>query len=480
MVRKIFILLIFIVSVPWSALASTSVLRYEGELSGGALSTSTLTNQQFEATIRRPDSCGGDLITPSWTSSIVTITNGKFVISPTFNSATLAQVMNPNNNFGAGCISNPARNLVIRWNSGTWETFNVSITDSPRAALAAEALNASAIGGKPVQATLTCNANEFLKYDGAKFVCVPIAVIDIPVMDATKITSGTFSTGLIPSFAGDVTGTIGANSVTKLVGRALDTATPANGQVLTWNNVTLKWEAQTPASYTLPNIVTGATTVNTGTSIPVITYDNQGRITNASAVALNDSTKLALSGGTLSGALQVSTATADTTMILQNSATGGRSYMLSSTGDLSAYGGGRFVISDGTGSIHRMAINQQGYVGIASVNPRAHLDVSGTILPASSVANGTATVNFLNGNLQHTGLSCQPFALHNLKSGGTYTFIVKGATAATCTFTAFSDAGVTALILHAPPSMISNASTHTIFNFLVSDTDIYVTFANGL
>lgn len=128
----------------------------------------------------------------------------------------------------------------------------------------------------------------------------------------------------------------------------------------------------------------------------------------------------------------------------------------------------------------RMAITNPGNVGIGVVAPRSLLDVAGTILGKPSVVNSTATVDFNTGNIQHTTSSCGAFALWNLKDGGTFLFIVKGTTAATCSFTAFSDGGVTALTVHMPPGHgATTAGKHTLYNAAVSGGDVYLSWVPG-
>ncbi len=127
------------------------------------------------------------------------------------------------------------------------------------------------------------------------------------------------------------------------------------------------------------------------------------------------------------------------------------------------------------------SVRNDGNVGIGTTAPRATLDVSGTVLLKPSTVNATATINFLTGNLQHTTNNCGAFALHNMKDGGSYTFAVKGAVSATCSFTAFTDAGVTGLTVHMPPDhAATTASKHTLYSFLVMGTDVYVTWLPDL
>ena len=67
-----------------------------------------------------------------------------------------------------------------------------------------------------------------------------------------------------------------------------------------------------------------------------------------------------------------------------------------------------------------------------------------------------------------------------MKDGGSYMFVVKGTTAATCSFTAFTDAGTTALTVHMPPDNGATVATkHTVFNMTVVGGDVYVAWTPG-
>lgn len=65
--------------------------------------------------------------------------------------------------------------------------------------------------------------------------------------NGSDITSGTIDAARIPSLAGDVSGSVGATTVTKIQGREVSSTSPSNGQVLTWNNSASQWEPQTPS-----------------------------------------------------------------------------------------------------------------------------------------------------------------------------------------------------------------------------------------
>jgi len=134
----------------------------------------------------------------------------------------------------------------------------------------------------------------------------------------------------------------------------------------------------------------------------------------------------------------------------------------------------------GLNNSEKLRVTSAGNVGIGTSSPRSSLDVSGTILTKAAVSNGSSTINAALGNTQYTNSNCGSFQFNNMKDGGNYMFVVKGTTAATCAFTAYSDAGVTSLTVHMPPD---NAATttgkHTIFNLAVVGTDVYVAWTPG-
>jgi hypothetical protein len=116
-----------------------------------------------------------------------------------------------------------------------------------------------------------------------------------------------------------------------------------------------------------------------------------------------------------------------------------------------------------------------GTIGIGTTGPRSALDVNGSMISAPAVNNPTSTVDFSLGNIQYTPLSCQSFTLNNMKDGGVYTFVGKGGTTGTCTF---STPGFTT---HPSGGLGPSVSgKHTMFNFTVVGSDVYVTWQSGL
>jgi len=116
-----------------------------------------------------------------------------------------------------------------------------------------------------------------------------------------------------------------------------------------------------------------------------------------------------------------------------------------------------------------------GNVGIGTTGPSVAMDIQGQIRSRITDVTGGTTVNWNNGNIQYTGDSCQAYTLNNLVDGASYTFVVKGATSAQCTFTSG------ALSFHFTPTNAStNANTHTVYTMFRAGNDVYVSWTTGL
>ncbi|CAM3839042.1 hypothetical protein FLBR109950_04335 [Flavobacterium branchiophilum] len=121
-----------------------------------------------------------------------------------------------------------------------------------------------------------------------------------------------------------------------------------------------------------------------------------------------------------------------------------------------------------------------GNTGIGTTDPKTKLEVNGAATNTSSIAATGTTINFALSNLAGTTASAGAFTLQNLKDGGSYTLVVKGATSGTSTFSATNIAGTT-LTVHLPSDNgATTASKHTLYNFLVVGTDVYVSWVSGL
>jgi hypothetical protein len=264
------------------------------------------------------------------------------------------------------------------------------------------------------------------------------------------------------------------------------------------------------SSYT-PALVFGASTGSAA-------YQERMRIDSTGTVGIatatpNSSYKLDVSGGMRSTSLDVwsSDNTVYTTTSSSSNAPGGigsRTLNMSNTdsnmasvqllnhnangnnqtayiGTVSVTGAGytpTIVIGQQTGAnayAERMRIDTSGNVGIGATSPAATLDVNGAIKSAA-VSNSTTTIDFSTGNLQYTSASCGALTLNNLKSGGTYTLAVQGASGGTCSFTAWTGSGTGSLTVKAGPATLAQtAGNHILFTFLVMGSYVYVASVNG-
>ncbi|MBO9667967.1 MAG: tail fiber domain-containing protein [Bdellovibrio sp.] len=186
--------------------------------------------------------------------------------------------------------------------------------------------NALKIQGVDVAATAP-TSSQYLKYNGSQWVPATIVTGDVSGLSGTLsglMTQSTFNSAVSSancgqhqtmywnsvsssfqcqainvSVAGDVSGSIGAASVDKIKGVAVDATAPSTGQVLKYDGTKWAPAADTSNSGTVTSVsgTAGQVSVATGTSTPVIslanvgtagtyykvTTDAQGRVTSGSA-----------------------------------------------------------------------------------------------------------------------------------------------------------------------------------------------------
>jgi hypothetical protein len=135
---------------------------------------------------------------------------------------------------------------------------------------------------------------------------------DIPNLPATILTSGTVATAQLPTLAGDVTGTIVANTVGKIQGRTVVATAPSDLQYLGWNNGSSQWEPKTigasavtqvsgsggSTGLTLTGGPTGAVTLTLGGTLAVA---NGGTGQTTAAAAFNGLSPITTLGDTIYG-----------------------------------------------------------------------------------------------------------------------------------------------------------------------------------
>lgn len=129
---------------------------------------------------------------------------------------------------------------------------------------------------------------------------------DIPNLPASILTSGTVATAQLPSLAGDVTGTIVANTVGKIQGNTVLSGTPTNLQVLQWITANSRWEPTTlpgggvtsvngsggSTGLTLTGGGTGAVTLTLGGTLAIANGGTNATTANGAFNALSPMTTL--------------------------------------------------------------------------------------------------------------------------------------------------------------------------------------------
>ncbi|NBX85642.1 MAG: hypothetical protein EBQ80_00115, partial [Proteobacteria bacterium] len=115
-----------------------------------------------------------------------------------------------------------------------------------------------------------------------------------------------------------------------------------------------------------------------------------------------------------------------------------------------------------------------GRVGIGTNSPTAVLQVSGDIVTTVNNAGSGTSIDWSTSNVAYTSANCGSFTFTNMRDGGAYTLVVKGATAATCSFSQ------TGLTFKMPVGHgATTVSKHTVYSFIRAGTDVYVTWIKG-
>jgi len=286
---------------------------------------------------------------------------------------------------------------------------------------------------------------------------------------------------------GDVAVTnAGATTVNAVKGKSVSGAPTTTGQVLRYDGT--NWTPNFVSMADLRSTVTGASSATSCTAGQTLTYTSVSDNLTCTNISIGDSQ------------ITYASESANKFLASPSGSSGAPSFRTLSAADLPVTGTGGAIVNGGntfgaassigntdsynfsilTANSPRMTVTSSGNVGIGTTAPRANLDVSGTFVGQAATSVAAGTVDFSNGNIQYTTNSCGAFQLNNLKDGGNYAFIVQGTTSATCSFTAYSDAGSTALTVHLPPDHGATiASKHTIYNIMVAGTHVYFAWTPG-
>jgi len=126
-----------------------------------------------------------------------------------------------------------------------------------------------------------------------------------------------------------------------------------------------------------------------------------------------------------------------------------------------------------------------GNVGIGTSNPGSNtkLNVNGQIVSKSHDNGSSGTVNFANGNVVTTSFDCgSNISFQNLRDGGSYTLVVTGTGTTQCAFsTSISgDDAATVTYRFTPENAARSANSHTIYSILRVGNIVYVSWITGL
>ncbi|WP_374033481.1 beta strand repeat-containing protein [Bdellovibrio bacteriovorus] len=214
------------------------------------------------------------------------------------------------------------------------------------------------------------------------------------------------------SFAGDVTGTVGAMKVEKLQNRSVAATAPTNGQVLKWNNGTSTWEpsADTDTTYSAGTGLSLAGTVFSVGTVP-LANGGTGATTQAGAqTALGIGTAGTKNTGTISGTVPL----IGVTGITANS-------MCTSDGTSSLVCNSPIPTGSKWTSVGSDIYYNTGNVGIGLTSPQKKLHVSGGGI---QLTNSTVGDGVNDGFL--IDYASNDVVLSNRKTGGSIRFGTNG------------------------------------------------------
>lgn len=304
-------LLLLLLSSP---LMAQTVLRYEGYIENTGVPVNA-TSQSFSVSVMM-QGCATALTSTSATADIV---DGEFNIAPSYADATLfSQIMNPSYTNGSCPTANSNRIMRIVWSG---QTFDIAMNDAARSSFSGAT---SRLGDR--------SQDEFLKIVSNPGQA-PLSVAQVSTL--LDLITGTSVQYLQPTsnFTGDVSGTSATTVVARIRGTNVVATAPTVNQILKFDGTNWAPAADdagvaTDASYAAKGIIqvnTDATTSglslsagilsmpNVGTAgtygsaslVPVMTTDAKGRVTAVVNTAVNDTTKLPLAGGTMTGAIDM-------------------------------------------------------------------------------------------------------------------------------------------------------------------------------
>jgi hypothetical protein len=191
----------------------------------------------------------------------------------------------------------------------------------------------------------------------------------------------------LPALAGDVTGPVGASTVSRLQGRTLNTPTPAANQVLTYNGS--QWVAQTPAAPPLYSAGAGLSLAGSVFSVPAGGITSTMLDTDAASLTKVTGGLMAISGPNIG----INSAAPETDLHIRSAAP-----ILRIEGDANTVGGAALELVEAVAGNTGARLH---YDGLAN-NLEIGTIVADTPTNAILIPRGTTSVNFA-GNIDVAG-----------------------------------------------------------------------------
>ena len=135
---------------------------------------------------------------------------------------------------------------------------------------------------------------------------------------------------------------------------------------------------------------------------------------------------------------------------------------------------------DASGGFSAGNITASRLIASAAAATTAKVEVNGQVLSNVYNAGAATSIDWNNGNLQYTTSSCGAFTFANMFEGGSYTLVVKGGTASTCTFSQSSpDAVAAGSFFYMPANGNTTSGKKTVYTFLRAGNEVYVSWIAG-